>query len=160
VCLQAMALRPEDRYATARALADEVDRWLALEPVLAYPEMWTVRMSRWMRRNRVALSLTALALMAALAPSALFLWNVARRDNQHLISEKEQLDQEIATAQQEKGELGQENAQLGQENARLADDIEAKRHESRVQSVRQIGLLYSLGNAREALENLTQYDKE
>src|SRR5262249_31105762 len=106
------------------------------------------------------LSLTALALMAALAASALFLWNVARRDNQHLITEKEQLDQEIATAQQEKGELGQENAQLGQENARLADDIEAKRHESRVQSVRQIGLLYSLGNAREALENLTQYDKE
>ena len=38
VCLKAMALRPEDRYASARALADDVEHWLADEPVSAYRE--------------------------------------------------------------------------------------------------------------------------
>ena len=38
VCLKAMALRPEDRYASAPALADDVERWLADEPVSAWRE--------------------------------------------------------------------------------------------------------------------------
>ena len=33
VCLKAMANRPEDRYASAMELADEIDRWLGDEPV-------------------------------------------------------------------------------------------------------------------------------
>ncbi len=33
VCLKAMALEPEDRYATPRALADDIEHWLADEPV-------------------------------------------------------------------------------------------------------------------------------
>src|SRR5262249_13060166 len=36
VCQKAMARRPEDRYGTARELAQEVERWLADEPVGAY----------------------------------------------------------------------------------------------------------------------------
>ena len=35
VCLKAMALKPEDRYAIARALAEDVERWMADEPVTA-----------------------------------------------------------------------------------------------------------------------------
>ena len=38
VCLKAMALEPEDRYAIAAALADDVERWLADEPVSAWRE--------------------------------------------------------------------------------------------------------------------------
>ena len=33
ICLKAMALKPEDRYATPRALADDIERWMADEPV-------------------------------------------------------------------------------------------------------------------------------
>ncbi len=33
VCLKALARKPEDRYPTARALADDVEHWLADEPV-------------------------------------------------------------------------------------------------------------------------------
>ena len=38
VCLKAMALRPEDRYGSPRALADDLDLWLADEPVSASRE--------------------------------------------------------------------------------------------------------------------------
>jgi hypothetical protein len=38
VCLKAMALKPEDRYGTPRALSDDIEHWLADDPVKAYPE--------------------------------------------------------------------------------------------------------------------------
>jgi hypothetical protein len=52
VCLKAMALRPEDRYPSARALADDVELWLADEPVRAYREPAADRLWRWARRRR------------------------------------------------------------------------------------------------------------
>jgi serine/threonine-protein kinase len=71
VCLKAMALRPADRYGTARALADDIEHWLADEPVAAYPERWPARLARWGRRHRplvaaaLAVLLTAVAALAA-----------------------------------------------------------------------------------------------
>jgi eukaryotic-like serine/threonine-protein kinase len=35
ICVKAMALRPEDRYPSPRTLADDLERWLAGEPVTA-----------------------------------------------------------------------------------------------------------------------------
>ncbi len=37
ICLRAIARRPEDRYATAAELGQEIERWLDDLPVLAYP---------------------------------------------------------------------------------------------------------------------------
>ncbi len=49
VCLRAMALRPEDRYGSCRALADDIERWTADEPVSAWREPWTRQARRWAR---------------------------------------------------------------------------------------------------------------
>jgi eukaryotic-like serine/threonine-protein kinase len=54
ICLKAMAKRPTDRYATARHLADDIERYLADEPVAAYAEPLSARVWRWMRRHRAA----------------------------------------------------------------------------------------------------------
>src|SRR5205823_5226864 len=51
VCQKAMARSAPDRYATATELAREVERWLADEPVRAYPEPRRVRLARWRRRH-------------------------------------------------------------------------------------------------------------
>ena len=56
VCLQAMALKPEDRYPSARALADDVERWIADEPVSARSEPVPARLARWARRHRTAVA--------------------------------------------------------------------------------------------------------
>ena len=65
ICLKAMALKPEDRYASPEALADDLERWLADEPVAAYPEPWTRRARRWARKHRTALATAASAVLVA-----------------------------------------------------------------------------------------------
>ena len=59
VCLKAMALRPDDRFASPRSLAEDVERWMADEPVSARREPWAERARRWMRRHRTGVSVAA-----------------------------------------------------------------------------------------------------
>jgi serine/threonine protein kinase len=66
VCLKAMARRPGDRYASVRDLADDIERWQADEPVSAYPEPWSMRLRRWIRRHRVLVTATVAAVMLTL----------------------------------------------------------------------------------------------
>ena len=67
VCLKAMALEPEDRYGTPRTLADDVERWMADEPVSAWAEPWGRRARRWARLHRTVVTATVCALTVAFA---------------------------------------------------------------------------------------------
>jgi tetratricopeptide (TPR) repeat protein/tRNA A-37 threonylcarbamoyl transferase component Bud32 len=64
VCLKAMALKPEERYPSCRALADDIERWTADEPVTAYREPFARRARRWAKRNRTAVTGVAATLVA------------------------------------------------------------------------------------------------
>ena len=70
VCLKAMATRPEDRYPSCRALAEDVERWMADEPVTAYDDPPVVRVGRWARTHRVTVTASSV-LMAILLPGLL-----------------------------------------------------------------------------------------
>jgi Tfp pilus assembly protein PilF len=75
VCLKAMALRPEDRYPTPLALAEDIEHWLADEPVSAYREPLPLRARRWARKHRpLVAGLTALLLTALLLGGGFGLW--------------------------------------------------------------------------------------
>ena len=52
ICRKAMAPKPEDRYASPRALAEDLEHWLADEPVAADREGWRQRLARWARRHQ------------------------------------------------------------------------------------------------------------
>jgi serine/threonine-protein kinase len=64
VCLKALAFRPEDRYAQCWALAEDIERWMADEPVSAWREPISRRVRRWMQRNRTAVAAAGVALAA------------------------------------------------------------------------------------------------
>jgi tetratricopeptide (TPR) repeat protein/tRNA A-37 threonylcarbamoyl transferase component Bud32 len=66
VCLKAMALRAEDRYSSCEALAADIERWMAGEPVSAWREPISRRARRWLWRNRTAAIGAAAALLAGL----------------------------------------------------------------------------------------------
>ncbi|MBX6312025.1 MAG: protein kinase, partial [Isosphaeraceae bacterium] len=64
ICRKAMAKDPDHRYPLAADLAREVQRFLADEPVEAYPEPWSKRLLRWARRHRTAIAAAAVLLIA------------------------------------------------------------------------------------------------
>ena len=64
ICARAMARSPNDRYGDASELAEDVQRWLADEPVSAFTEPLVRRVRRWRRRHR---NTTAAALVTAVA---------------------------------------------------------------------------------------------
>ncbi len=66
ICLKAMALRPADRYPTPRALADDIERWMADEPVSAWREPFLRRARRSMRRHRTLVTSVAATLLAGI----------------------------------------------------------------------------------------------
>ena len=70
ICLRAMALRPEDRYGSPRALADDLERWLAGEPVSAWREPWTLRARRWAAKHRPLVASATTAMVLALVATA------------------------------------------------------------------------------------------
>jgi tetratricopeptide (TPR) repeat protein/tRNA A-37 threonylcarbamoyl transferase component Bud32 len=70
VCLKAMALKPAERYATPKELAEDIERWMADEPVTAWREPFTRRARRWGRRNRSAVAAAVAAVLVALAGTA------------------------------------------------------------------------------------------
>lgn len=57
ICAKAMAVHPDDRYDDAGALADDVARFRAGEPVRACPETWVDRLARFYAAYRTAILL-------------------------------------------------------------------------------------------------------
>jgi tetratricopeptide (TPR) repeat protein len=103
IWLKALAGRPEDRYSTARALADDVSRWLADEPVTAYRNPLAERARRWVKRNRTAATGAAIALLAGV----LGLGAVAGLQARH----NRRLEQANAAITQEKNKAEEARAQ-------------------------------------------------
>ena len=57
ICLKALALDPNERYATAQDLAADLERWIADEPIRARPETLRERVARSFRRHGLPLIL-------------------------------------------------------------------------------------------------------
>jgi tetratricopeptide (TPR) repeat protein len=67
IVLKAMAPEPEQRYATAQELADDLRRWLEHRPVRARRPGLGARSAKWLRRHRPALALAAVLFLLAVA---------------------------------------------------------------------------------------------
>lgn len=72
ICAKAMARRRYARYQEATELAEDVQRWMAGEPVTAYHETHWQRVNRWVSQHqRLSQSLLALAMVVLVALTTL-----------------------------------------------------------------------------------------
>lgn len=88
ICLKAMALRPGDRYASPRALASDLEHWLADEPVTALRETPIRRLARWGRRYRTGV---VAALAVLLMVTIVSLATAIRINGERLRADRERL---------------------------------------------------------------------
>jgi serine/threonine-protein kinase len=74
IVLKALETRPDRRYATIDALADDIERYLHHHPVLARPDAIWYRLSKCIVRHRVACAAAAAVLVAMLAGTGVATW--------------------------------------------------------------------------------------
>ena len=67
ICLKCLEKDPQLRYGSAEALADDLDRWLRHEPILARPSTAWQSLQKWMWRNPVVASLAAATVLLLIA---------------------------------------------------------------------------------------------
>ncbi len=66
ICERAMARKPQDRYATATALRDDLQAYIENLPVSAAPDTLTQRIGKWVKRNRRQVQSSALSVAMVL----------------------------------------------------------------------------------------------
>jgi serine/threonine protein kinase len=67
IVAKALKKNPQERYVSVTALADDLTRYLKHEPIGARPDTLTYRAAKFVRRNRTAVALATLALVATAA---------------------------------------------------------------------------------------------
>ncbi len=92
ICLKAMAFQKQDRYETPLALAEDVQRFLADQPTLAFQEPLLTRFGRWARRHRrgILRGLTTFAVLS-LADVSLHSYRNAR-----VMAQREQAREQLS----------------------------------------------------------------
>jgi serine/threonine protein kinase/tetratricopeptide (TPR) repeat protein len=74
IVLKALKKSPGERYSTVSALADDLERHLEHRPVLAQPDTFTYRLTKFVQRNRVLVAGLGVLTLAILASASAALW--------------------------------------------------------------------------------------
>ncbi len=91
ICLKAMAPRPQDRHQSPIALAEDVERWLADEPVLGHREGSARKLMRWARRHRAwtqAVAASALVVTVVSMATTVVIKQAYERERTALVREE------------------------------------------------------------------------
>jgi tetratricopeptide (TPR) repeat protein/tRNA A-37 threonylcarbamoyl transferase component Bud32 len=105
VCLKAMALRPEDRYPSAGALAEDVERFLADEPVTALREPLTARARRWARKHPGPVAGVAAAVLVGLMGLGISAAALGRKNYELELARKAEADRAEGEAEAKRAAL-------------------------------------------------------
>ena len=135
IVLTALRKEPERRYASARELAEDIERHLSHRPVRARPDTLAYRSAKLLRRHPVAVPASALALLLAVAGTTAFTWRLAD--------------------ERDRAQAAERQAQAAAEQARLAARFSASTLANAgadKRAARQVSVLDLLRDARARVE--------
>lgn len=147
VCARAMARRPEDRYASARELAEEIQRHLSGGLVSAYEYRFSELARRFVKRHRVFLS-TAAAAAAALLALGVYSYIRVGGERDFALAQKGIADAERVRAEEARDLAEQARAAAETERARAEREL----YFANIALARRALDETRMGQARELLE--------
>lgn len=121
ICLKAMSQTPNKRYATPIDLSNDLERYLANQPVSVVAESWLDRVSRWMHNNR-KLTVASLLLGSMLAVTT---GVIAFQQNRYSVSVAEK-SQQLSKMLARESQLRREQ-ELASQRAELQEAVARKR---------------------------------
>jgi WD40 repeat protein/serine/threonine protein kinase len=130
ICLKCLEKDRRRRYPTAQALADDLERFLNGEPILARPAGSIERLLKWSRRRPASAALVAVSLLATLllaGGAAWFVNRLARERNDALQARNEAL---AARNEESVQRAKAEQAARDEAHARQHADIERQNAEA------------------------------
>jgi tetratricopeptide (TPR) repeat protein len=82
ICRKAMRPEPGDRYSSARALAEDLERWMADQPVSVFADPLSTRLVRWARRHKSLVAASLALLLASIVGLSVATVVVGEQKNQ------------------------------------------------------------------------------
>ncbi len=78
ICLKCLEKQPGNRYHSAEALADELERWIENKPIFARKITSRERFQKWIRRNPILSSMSLLVLVIGMVGFAGIWWQLQK----------------------------------------------------------------------------------
>lgn len=129
IVMKALEKDRNRRYDSATALADDVRRFLAQEPIVARPASTAYRLKKFVVRNKIAVSTLAAIAATIFAGLSVSLWSAARARHAYQIAEHERLhaEEQRVIAERERDNTAEQRNQVSAINATLNEQQEAQR---------------------------------
>jgi WD40 repeat protein/tetratricopeptide (TPR) repeat protein/tRNA A-37 threonylcarbamoyl transferase component Bud32 len=132
ICLKCLEREPGRRYASAAALADDLENTLANRPIAARPVGAAGQLWRWCRRNRLAAAAAALTVLTAAV--AFVLISISRNEAWDLADKNGQLADKNGQLAKTNGDLAQRNGDLLAAQTILTGEKEFEANRAREES--------------------------
>jgi tetratricopeptide (TPR) repeat protein len=127
ICLKCLRKEPEKRYASARALADDLRRFQSGEPIQARPVGRVERLAKWVRRRPAVAALSGALALAVIVGFVLVTWKWYEERAARALAESKELEAEQARDAKETARLAALAAAAEAEKAKTAAEQAASR---------------------------------
>ncbi|MBI3272297.1 MAG: protein kinase [Planctomycetes bacterium] len=121
ICMKALEKDRSQRYASAAVMAEDIDRYLKGEMILARPVSRVTKSMRWTRRNPLPVAFVALVTVSVFGVTLLYLAYRAKQAEGERIKEEARLRQEREEEAQRKRDRVEQFVRDGREKMTFAE---------------------------------------